>query len=48
MSTATIDLSTLQAAKVVDARAMACPGPLLEAKNTVINLPSKTTRGPLR
>jgi TusA-related sulfurtransferase len=27
-----IELSTLQATKVVDARAMACPGPLLEAK----------------
>jgi TusA-related sulfurtransferase len=35
MSTTTIDLSTLQAAKVVDARAMACPGPLLEAKKSI-------------
>jgi TusA-related sulfurtransferase/DNA-binding HxlR family transcriptional regulator len=30
-----IDLSTIQAAKVVDARAMACPGPLLEAKKSI-------------
>jgi tRNA 2-thiouridine synthesizing protein A len=27
-----IDLSTIQAAKVIDARSSACPGPLLEAK----------------
>jgi tRNA 2-thiouridine synthesizing protein A len=31
----TLDLSTLQAAKVVDARAMSCPGPLLEAKKGI-------------
>jgi tRNA 2-thiouridine synthesizing protein A len=31
----TEDLSTIQAAKVVDARAMACPGPLLEAKKSI-------------
>jgi len=31
----TVDLSTLQAAKTVDARAMACPGPLLEAKKGI-------------
>ena len=31
----TIDLSTMQAAKVVDARAMSCPGPLLEAKKGI-------------
>ncbi len=31
----TQDLSTIQAAKVVDARAMACPGPLLEAKKSI-------------
>ena len=31
----TIDLSTIQVAKVVDARAMACPGPLLEAKKSI-------------
>jgi tRNA 2-thiouridine synthesizing protein A len=30
-----VDLSTLQAAKVVDARAMSCPGPLLEAKKGI-------------
>jgi TusA-related sulfurtransferase len=28
-------LASLQAAKVVDARAMACPGPLLEAKKSI-------------
>jgi tRNA 2-thiouridine synthesizing protein A len=31
----TIDLNTIQAAKVVDARAMSCPGPLLEAKKGI-------------
>jgi tRNA 2-thiouridine synthesizing protein A len=31
----TDDLSTIQAAKVVDARAMSCPGPLLEAKKSI-------------
>jgi tRNA 2-thiouridine synthesizing protein A len=31
----TIDLSTVQAAKVVDARGSACPGPLLEAKKGI-------------
>ncbi len=30
-----VDLSTIQAAKVVDARAMGCPGPLLEAKKSI-------------
>jgi TusA-related sulfurtransferase len=30
-----VDLASLQAAKVVDARAMACPGPLLEAKKSI-------------
>jgi tRNA 2-thiouridine synthesizing protein A len=30
-----IDLSTITAAKVVDARAMSCPGPLLEAKKSI-------------
>ena len=29
------DLTTLTAAKTVDARAMACPGPLLEAKKSI-------------
>ena len=32
---ADMDLTTIQAAKVVDARAMACPGPLLEAKKSI-------------
>jgi len=31
----TVDLSTIQVAKVVDARAMSCPGPLLEAKKSI-------------
>jgi tRNA 2-thiouridine synthesizing protein A len=31
----TADLSTIQATKVVDARAMSCPGPLLEAKKSI-------------
>ena len=31
----TTDLTTLTAAKTVDARAMACPGPLLEAKKSI-------------
>jgi tRNA 2-thiouridine synthesizing protein A len=30
-----IDITTIQAAKVVDARAMSCPGPLLEAKKGI-------------
>lgn len=30
-----IDLTTVQAAKQVDARAMSCPGPLLEAKKSI-------------
>jgi tRNA 2-thiouridine synthesizing protein A len=29
------ELTVIQAAKVVDARAMACPGPLLEAKKSI-------------
>jgi tRNA 2-thiouridine synthesizing protein A len=33
-----IDLNTLQAAKVVDARAMSCPGPLLEAKKSIASV----------
>ena len=32
---ATIDLTTLTAATVVDARGSACPGPLLEAKKAI-------------
>jgi tRNA 2-thiouridine synthesizing protein A len=31
----TVELSTIQAAKVVDARGSACPGPLLEAKKGI-------------
>ena len=31
----TFDVSTVMAAKVVDARAMSCPGPLLEAKKGI-------------
>ena len=30
-----IDLNTLEVTKQVDARAMACPGPLLEAKKSI-------------
>ncbi len=33
-----IDLTTVQAAKIVDARAMSCPGPLLEAKKSIIGV----------
>ena len=31
----TNELSTIQAVKIVDARAMSCPGPLLEAKKSI-------------
>ncbi|MBE0689851.1 MAG: sulfurtransferase TusA family protein [Anaerolineae bacterium] len=31
----TIDLATIEATKVVDARGSACPGPLLEAKKGI-------------
>ena len=31
----TVDLNTIEVAKVVDARAMSCPGPLLEAKKAI-------------
>ena len=31
----TVELTTLKAAKVVDARGTACPGPLLEAKKAI-------------
>lgn len=30
-----VDLAAIQAAKTVDARAMSCPGPLLEAKKGI-------------
>lgn len=33
------DLTTIQAAKVVDARGSACPGPLLEAKKGIGAVP---------
>jgi TusA-related sulfurtransferase len=33
------DLTDLTAAKTVDARAMACPGPLLEAKKAIAAVP---------
>ena len=32
---ADVDLDKIQATKVVDARGMACPGPLLEAKKSI-------------
>jgi len=35
MSSTDIGLSEIQAAKVVDARGSACPGPLLEAKKGI-------------
>jgi TusA-related sulfurtransferase len=35
MSTLASELSGIQAAKVVDARGSACPGPLLEAKKGI-------------
>ena len=31
----TVDLATIEAVKVVDARGSACPGPLLEAKKGI-------------
>ena len=33
------ELKALKADKVVDARGMACPGPLLEAKKAITSLP---------
>ena len=35
MATMMVDLASIHAAKVVDARAMSCPGPLLEAKKGI-------------
>ena len=35
MTSTTEELTTIQAAKVVDARGSACPGPLLEAKKGI-------------
>jgi tRNA 2-thiouridine synthesizing protein A len=34
------ELKNLQADKVVDARGMACPGPLLEAKKAITEVPT--------
>ena len=34
-----MDLSQIKPAKVVDARSMACPGPLLEAKKGIAGVP---------
>ena len=34
----TVDLTTLRAARIVDARAMSCPGPLLEAKKGIASV----------
>ena len=34
-----VDLESLQPAKVVDARGVACPGPLLEAKKAIGTVP---------
>ena len=34
-----MDLSQIKAAKTVDARSMACPGPLLEAKKGIAGVP---------
>jgi tRNA 2-thiouridine synthesizing protein A len=34
-----VDLANVQAAKVVDARGSACPGPLLEAKKAIATVP---------
>jgi len=34
-----VDLESIQAAKVVDARGMGCPGPLLEAKKAIGTVP---------
>lgn len=34
----TPELTNIQAAKTVDARAMSCPGPLLEAKKGIANV----------
>ena len=39
MTTANMDLRTIQSALLVDARASACPGPLLEAKKGIGSVP---------
>ena len=43
MTTATVDLETITAASVVDARGAACPGPLLEAKKGMAGVPMGST-----
>lgn len=35
LTSSELDLSSIQPAKVVDARGVACPGPLLEAKKAI-------------
>ena len=35
----TVDLTSIKATKVVDARGSACPGPLLEAKKAIGGIP---------
>jgi len=40
-----VDLESLQPTKVVDARGMACPGPLLEAKKAIDTVPVGQTIG---
>ena len=34
-----VDLESIQTAKVVDARGMSCPGPMLEAKKAIGGVP---------
>ncbi len=36
-----MDLKSIQPAKTVDARGTACPGPLLEAKRAMAEVPAK-------
>lgn len=36
-----MDLKTIKPAKTVDARGTACPGPLLEAKRAMAEVPAK-------
>lgn len=43
MSTTVIDLETITADKIVDARGAACPGPLLEAKKAMGTVPVGST-----
>ncbi len=39
MTDTIVDLETITAAKVIDARGAACPGPLLEAKKGMSTVP---------